>query len=325
MRISRKKLNIELYKKLYLIRKAEERIQGEYSKDEMKTPMHMSMGGEAISAGVCHALGASGQAFSSYRSHGVYLAKTMETDKFFAELYGKKTGVAKGKAGSMHLSAPEKGYLGASAVVGTPIPLAVGAAFANVRRNNKNGVGVFCGEGAVDEGVFWESINMAALWKLPVLFVCEDNGLAIHTPPRMRHGYDSIAEVISKFKVNVLSSDSTDAEEIHKVAMRGINLIYTNKRPCFLHLKYYRYLEHVGINPDFSTGYRSEKEFKKWKERDPVLAGRQKLLKLGVAEKNISALENKINAGIERSMAGARKAPFSSEKELFKDIFYEKS
>ena len=325
MRISRKKLNIELYKKLYLIRKAEERIQGEYNKDEMKTPMHMSMGGEAISAGVCHALGANGQVFSSYRSHGVYLAKTTETDKFFAELYGKKTGAAKGKAGSMHLSAPEMGYLGASAVVGTPIPLAVGAAFANVRKNNKNIVAVFFGDGAIDEGVFWESVNMAALWKLPVLFVCEDNGLAIHTPPHMRHGYDSISKVMSQFKINVLSSDSTDAEEIYQVAMRGINLIYANKQPCFLHFKYYRYLEHVGINPDFNAGYRSEKEFKKWKERDPVSAGRQKLLKLGVAEKTISALENKINASIEHSMVGAQKAPFSSEKELFKDIFYERS
>ena len=325
MRISRKKLNIELYKKLYLIRKAEERIQGEYAKDEMKTPMHMSMGGEAISAGACHALEASGQVFSSYRSHGVYLAKTMETDKFFAELYGKKTGAAKGKAGSMHLSAPEKGYLGASAVVGTPIPLAVGAAFANIRKNNKNVVAVFFGDGAIDEGVFWESINMAALWKLPVLFVCEDNGLAIHTPPYMRHGYDSIPKVMSQFKINVLSSDSTDAEEIHNVATRGINLIHTTGKPCFLHFKYYRYLEHVGINPDFNAGYRSEKEFKKWKERDPVSAGRQKLLKLGVVEKTISALENKISAGVERSIAAAQKAPFASEKELFKDIFYERS
>jgi len=325
MRISRKKLNIELYKKLYLIRKAEERIQGEYAKDEMKTPMHMSMGGEAISAGACHALEASGQVFSSYRSHGVYLAKTMETDKFFAELYGKKTGAAKGKAGSMHLSAPEKGYLGASAVVGTPIPLAVGAAFANIRKNNKNVVAVFFGDGAIDEGVFWESINMAALWKLPVLFVCEDNGLAIHTPPYMRHGYDSISRIMSQFKINVLSSDSTDAEEIHNVATRGINLIHTTGKPCFLHFKYYRYLEHVGINPDFNAGYRSEKEFKKWKERDPVSAGRQKLLKLGVVEKTISALENKISAGVERSIAAAQKAPFASEKELFKDIFYERS
>ena len=132
-------------------------------------------------------------------------------------------------------------------------------------------------------------------------------------------------KVFCSEKTRSVFSGKIEGEEIHEVAMRGINLIYTNKRPCFLHLKYYRYLEHVGINPDFSAGYRSEKEFKKWKERDPVLAGRQKLLKLGVAEKNISALENKINAGIERSMAGARKAPFSSEKELFKDIFYEKS
>lgn len=297
----------------------------EYGKDEMKTPMHMSMGGEAIAAGVCHALGEFGQVFSSYRSHGVYLAKTMESNQFFAELYGKATGSAKGKAGSMHLSHPEKGYLGASAVVGTPIPLAVGAAFANARNKNKNITAVFFGDGAIDEGVFWESINMAALWKLPVLFVCENNGFAIHTPPEQRHGYDSISKVVSQFKINVLSSDSTDVEEIHNVVCRGIKLIRTTKKPCFLHLKYYRYLEHVGINPDFNSGYRSEEEFQGWKKRDPVLVQKQKLLKFGVSEKITSALENEINLAVEKSIVAAQKAPFVSEKELFKDIFYEKS
>src|SRR3989344_5622446 len=172
---SRKVLNLELYRKVYLARKAEEKIILEYPKDEMKTPMHMSMGEEAIVAGVCQALGLNSQVLSSYRSHAVYLIQTGETEKFFGELYGKATGPAQGKAGSMHLSSPEHGYLGASAVVATQIPVAVGAAFANKKLGKKIMTAVFFGDGALDEGVFWESLNMACLWKVPVIFICEDN------------------------------------------------------------------------------------------------------------------------------------------------------
>src|SRR3989344_4925634 len=153
----RKKLNIELYKKLSRIRRAEEAISAHYMEDEMKTPMHMSMGGEAISVGVCSAIGDRGAVYCTYRSHAVYLAMTDETDAFFGELYGRVTGVAKGKSGSMHLSAPESGFLGASAIVGSTIPLAVGSAFASHMLGTKKIAAVFFGDGAIDEGVFWES------------------------------------------------------------------------------------------------------------------------------------------------------------------------
>ena len=139
-------LNLELYKKLYLIRRAEERIRQHYMEDEMKTPMHMSMGEEAIAVGVCHALKAEDQVFGSYRSHAIYLAKTQNTDDFFAEMYGKDTALLKGKGGSMHMCAPDSGFMGTSAIVASIIPVAVGAAFANKQKGNGKLVAVFFGD-----------------------------------------------------------------------------------------------------------------------------------------------------------------------------------
>lgn len=321
MENKRKALNLELYKKIYLIRQTEEVIRRHYVEDEMKTPMHMSMGAEAISAGVCHALGKGDKILSSYRSHAAYLSKTGDTDKFFAELYGRQTGTSKGKTGSMHLSSPKDGYLIASAVVGTPIPVALGAAFAGRQKGRKTMVAVFFGDGAVDEGVFWESLNLAALWKLPVIFVCEDNNLAIHTPVSLRHGYRSLPRVVSRFECNVLSSDTTDVEKIYLMTRRAIELNRGNGKPAFLHLRYYRYLEHVGVNEDFDAGYRSRKEFEKWLKKDPVASQRKKLLAAGVDADKLNILESHIDKRIEKSVFRARRAPFPRKEELFKDVY----
>ena len=314
-------LNLELYKKVYLIRKAEEKIQEHYMEDEMKTPMHMSMGEEAIVAGVCQALNAEDQTFGTYRSHGIYLAKTGETDRFFAELYGKETGMAKGKAGSMHLSAPDSNLLGTSAVVATTIPVAVGASFVNKRKNNGRLVAVFFGDGALDEGAFWESLNFACLKELPIIFICEDNGLAIHSPASDRQGYKSISDIVSKFKCNVFKEETTDPQVIYKLTCNAIQLQRNTHKPCFLHLKYYRYLEHVGINQDFKFGYRSEEEFKRWYEVDPVNLQRKKLLENAYSEKEIKKLERKIDKQIDNSVKSAQKAPFPDGSELFKGVY----
>ena len=317
------KLNTELYKKLYLIRKTETEICKYYPEDEMKTPMHMSMGGEAISVGVCQALRKQDQVFGTYRSHALYLSKSMETDKFFAEMYGRETGSAKGKAGSMHLSFLEKGFMGASAIVASNIPVAVGAAFANKFKKNNLITVVFFGDGAVDEGNFWESLNVACLMKLPILFVCEDNGLAMHTHKLERQGYNSLTKVISKFNCHVLKSETTDAEEIFKLSKKIINLVKKDKKPAFLHFKYYRYLEHVGIYEDFNGGYRFKKDFEKWYKKDPINLQRKKLLKLGIKEKDILDIEYKINNQVEKSIEKAKKSPLTDKKEVFANIFYE--
>lgn len=310
----------ELYRRVYLIRRAEEAIIARYMGDEMKTPVHLSIGQEAISAGVCLALAPADQIVGSYRSHGIYLARTLETDRFFAELYGRSTGVAKGKAGSMHLSSREHGYLGSSAVVGTYIPAGVGAALANRVLGRPNWVAVFLGDGAVDEGVFYESLNIAALKNLKVIFVCEDNGLAIHSHARDRHGYDKITDLARQYRCEVFASESTVAEEIHSLVCQARARAEESHRPIFLHLAYYRYLEHVGISPDFKFGYRSEAEFERWKAVDPVLMQRR-LLARKKTEPEIARLERAIDDQILRSIAFAEKSPFPSPEELYTDVF----
>ena len=315
------KLNIELYKKVYLIRRTEEKIRELYMGDEMKTPVHLSIGEEAIAAGVCQALSPRDQIFGTYRSHGIYLAKTGETDRFFAELYGKQTGIAKGKTGSMHLSAPESNFLGASAVVATIIPVALGASFANKRENSGKLVAVFFGDGALDEGAFWESLNFACLKELPILFVCEDNGLAIHAPVSDRQGYTSICDIVSKFECTVFKEETTDPEVIYGLTCNAIEQQRNNHKPCFLHLKYYRYLEHVGINDDFDAGYRSRDEFEEWYKVDPVNLQRRKLLENGYSEEELQGIEREIDEQIDNSVKAAQKAPFPDGSELFRDVY----
>jgi len=314
-------LNVELYKKVYLIRKTEEKIREHYMEDEMKTPVHLSIGEEAIAAGICQALNAEDQIFGTYRNHGIYLAKTGETDRFFAELYGKQTGVAKGKAGSMHISALGFNFLGSSAVVATIIPVAVGVSFANKRKNNGKLVAVFFGDGALDEGAFWESLNFACLKELPIIFVCEDNGLAIHSPTFDRQGYRSISDIVSNFECNVFREETTDPEVIYRLTCNAIQMQKNTRKPCFLHLKYYRYLEHVGINQDFKFGYRSEEEFKRWYKVDPVTLQRRKLLENAYSEKEIQEMEMDIDKQIYNSIKSAQKAPFPDNNELFKDVY----
>ena len=314
-----KDLNVALYRKLYLIRRAEQAIREHYASDAMKTPMHMSTGEEAICAGVCQALRAQDQVIGTYRTHGIYLAKTGETDRFFAEMYGRQTGMAKGKAGSMHLTAPEAGLICTSAIVGTTIPVAVGAAFANRELGQDKMVAVFFGDGAIDEGVFWESLNSACAMRLPVLFVCEDNGFAVHVPKTQRHGYRSITEVVSRFDCDVFASESTDAEEIYQLTTKAIAGAREKKRPAFLHLKYYRYLEHVGVNEDFNQGYRDRKEYESWRARDPVELQRKKLGRW-LSEAEIKRVEEAIDAQVVQSVKKAEQAPFPRPEELYQDV-----
>lgn len=325
MKNARLKLNIELFKKIYLIRMVEKKIIENYEDNEMKTPMHMSMGEEAIVSGVCQALDTNDLLFGTYRSHGLYLARTEETDKFFGEMYGKVTGVVKGKGGSMHFSEPDKGLLATSAIVASTIPVATGAAFSLKVRRRRNVCVVFFGDGAIDEGTFWESLNMACLFKLPILFVCEDNGFAVHTPGYLRHGYKSISDIVSKFNCVVLSENSTDAEIIFKLAKKAKDIVKKRMMPVFLYVRYYRYLEHVGIHEDFDAGYRNRKEFENWAKKDPLGLLLKKLRSLGLSQKQIDEIRRQINLKIGLSLEKAKTSQFPQSDELLKDVFYIRS
>jgi len=316
-------LSLDLYKKMYMIRKAEELIIKHYPEDEMKTPMHMSMGEEAIAAAVCHALGPEGQVFGYYRSHAIFLAKTRDPDMFFGELYGKVTGTARGRAGSMHLAAPDKGFMHASAVVASSIPVAVGAAFANKQKRNGRLCCAIFGDGALEEGVFWESLNAACVMKLPVLFVCADNGLAVHSKPEVRHGFKTITEVLTNFECSVFQEDSTDVEVLYGLMSEAMESAKSKGKPSFLTLRYYRYLDHIGIAEDFDVGYRSRAEFEEWLRRDPLVLQRKRLLSNGWTEPLLAEEEKRIDTQLEDSVRKAREAPFPPPSELYTGVFYE--
>lgn len=316
-----KGLNIELYKKIYLIRAAEEQIQKYYSEDDMKTPMHMSMGAEAIAAGICYALDDADQIFTTYRSHAGFLAKTGDVEAFFSEMYCKDTSSLKGKGGSMHLCLPDKGFMGTSAIVSAHIPVAVGCAWANKMNKNGRVVAAFFGDGAVDEGAFWESMNVASLMQIPVIFVCEDNELAVHTRAKERRGYDSITRIIEKFHCRVIESDSTDVGEIYNLVSKAIAGVRKKPEPYFMNFKYYRYLEHVGINYDFDAGYRSKEEFDKWFKKDPVFLQRSKLVRNGFDEDSIRKIESEIYKKIVSAINNAKNAALSGREELYKGVF----
>lgn len=311
---------LERYSDLFLIRASEHAIMTHYGTDAMKTPMHMSMGEEAIVVGVCHALQADDPVLGTYRSHGLYLAKTRNVNDFFMELYGKDPAFLKGKGGSMHLSAPDQGFLGTSAIVASAIPVAAGAAFSALYQETNQVVAVFFGDGAIDEGNFWETLNLASLMQLPLLMVCQDNGFAVHTPTQTRHGYHKINQIAAQFQCDQYESDSTDVEEIYELTNRAAQKIRKTKRPAFLHLHYYRYMEHVGINEDFKDNYRDKSVYMQWLERDPVHLQRNRLLANGMSETEIAEIEKNITKQIDHAIQSASKADFSSVDALYTGV-----
>ena len=218
------------------------------------------------------------------------------------------------------MCAPDHGFMGTSAIVASSIPVAVGAAFAHKQHGNGKIATVFFGDGAIDEGNFWESLNVACVMKLPVLFICEDNGYAVHTPASVRHGYQSITDIVSRFDCKVLQSDTTDVEAIYKLAQKAVESVRSSSIPCFLHLKYYRYLEHVGVNEDFDAGYRHHDEFQEWLQKDPIRLQREKLLQQGMSNADVSKIEAETDNRIESSLRLAQSAPFANTDELYKDV-----
>lgn len=312
---------LDLYQKIYLIRKCEQTICDLYSHDQMKTPVHLSIGAEAIAVGVLKALPKNSKVFGTYRNHAIYLARTGDVDGFFAEMYGKKTGVASGKSGSMHLSSPEKSLVMTSAVVSTTIPVAVGAALANQYQSNDEVVVVFFGDGAIEEGVFWESLNFAALKKLKIFFVCEDNDLAIHTPSVVRQGYKSLSEVVQGFHCSYLKIEGWDVSKVYEGTYDEFKKMKAQEQPSLIHLPYFRYSQHVGVFDDFAAAYRIKPNHEVLESQDPLLCTRQLLRKFDVSEKEQTTLENQIDQKISEAIKKAEAADYAEKASLYDGVY----
>lgn len=312
--------SLKRFEQLVRIREAEEGIRREYDRDEMKTPVHLGIGGEGITVGVAAAVPPGTPMFGSYRNHALFLTLTNDLESFFGEMYGRATGVARGKAGSMHLMSPANGLVVTSAVVGTTLPIAAGAALAHQYRGSDAPVVSFFGDGATEEGVFWETINFAVLKRLPLLFVCEDNELAIHTPRRDRQGFASLTRVVAEMGCAVAEVDGADVDAVATAAQALLAQMEAERRPALLRCTYLRRLEHVGPREDFDAGYRAAPTDDEWRERDPVARCEAQLLGAGVAPTTIDTIRATERRRVEAAIAHARAAAFASPSELWTDV-----
>jgi TPP-dependent pyruvate/acetoin dehydrogenase alpha subunit len=294
----------------------EEEIARVYPSDKIKSPVHLSIGQEAVSVGVCEALRPDDVVFGTYRSHAYYLAKGGDLKKMLAELYGKAAGCAKGKGGSMHLVDAAHGVMGASAVVGTTIANAVGYAYALKLQRKDSIVVSFFGDGATDEGVFHESLNFAALKQLPLLFVCENNSYAIHTHLLRRHKEDNLCERVRAYGIPAARIDDNDILKIHEQTEVAVSDLRGRQAgPFFLECLTYRWKEHVGPNDDFHLGYRTFEEARPWMERDQVAR-----LAALIAPESRQRIEAAVEEETRAAIAFAEQQPFPDPAELLTDV-----
>jgi len=304
-----------IYRNLWLIRRAEEEIARIYPSDKIKSPVHLSIGQEAVAVGICDVLRVDDVVAGTYRSHASYIAKGGDLPGLFAELYGKDTGCARGKGGSMHLIDMTHHILGTSAVVGTTVPIAVGYSLALKREGKGRVVAAFFGDGATEEGVFYESLNFASLHDLPVLFVCENNFLAIHTPLEKRWATRQLCERVRTYGIPAHQITDSDVLKIRSLAAEAVASIRTDSRPVFLECHTYRWREHVGPGEDYDAGYRSRKELERWQAIDQVPM---------IGEKLNRADREKIEAEVEEKIASAidfaERSPFPDPAELYKNV-----
>lgn len=316
-----KEMVSRLFESMLLIRKFEEKIAEIYHTDAIKSPVHLSIGQEAVAVGVCDVLEKDDIVSNTYRCHATHIAKGGDLNKMMAELYGKKDGCAGGKAGSMHLIEMENGIMGASAVVGTTIPVATGYAMAlkgEAKKTKKQRVVVsFFGDGATEEGCFSESINFAALHKLPIIFLCENNKLAIHNPIERRWPTDKICERIATYGVKTYRIESGDVFEIRDVTKKAVEQIKKNPKsgPIFIECFTYRYKEHVGPTEDLNEEYRCLDEYKKWLANDQI-----EILGKKLGAETVKKITKKVEKQIADSIAFSEKSKFPGQKELFENL-----
>ena len=253
------------------IRLVEESIANKYSEQKMRCPTHLSIGQEAIAVGVCANLTSQDQVLSTHRAHAHYLAKGGCLNSMMAEIYGKASGCSKGMGGSMHLIDTSVGFMGSTAIVGNTIPVAVGLALEKKLTRKKSIACVFFGDGATEEGAFYESVNFAIIHSLPILFICENNLYSVYSGLEVRQPVDrKIYKMVRAMGISAQHGNGNDVEEVARKVKHAKTMILKSGGPQFLEFDTYRWREHCGPNFDNNIGYREESEFLKWKKKDPL-------------------------------------------------------
>lgn len=314
---------INLYEQMYRTRAIEESIASHYPEGKMRCPVHLSIGQELIPAVFSEDIRVTDFAVSTHRGHAHYLAKGGNLNAMLAEIYGKSTGCAKGKGGSMHLIDLSVNFMGTSAIVGNSIPIGVGLALSAQIKGTDQISCVFLGDGAVEEGVFYESVNFAAVRKLPVLFICENNLYSVYSPLSVRQPAGrSIASMVNAMGIEVGFADGTNIQASSRLMKGAINQVRETGLPYFVEFSTYRWREHCGHAFDNDIGYRTPEEFLEWQAKDPLrhLESELKNTSLSLCS-YIDEIKSKVDAEIVAAFDFAESSPFPNQHEAFVGVY----
>jgi TPP-dependent pyruvate/acetoin dehydrogenase alpha subunit len=311
----------DLYRQMVRIRVFEENAGKLQENGSIPGVLHMYVGEEAIAAGVMAHLSDQDQITSTHRGHGHLLAKGGEMGRMYAELFGKATGYNKGKGGSMHISNMELGMLGANGIVGAGPPIAVGAAFSNKFMKTDNVAIAFFGDGASNEGAFHEAANIAAVLKLPVVFICENNGFGEFTPQAQHQAITDVADRAAGYGMPGVVADGMDVVAVFETAGEAIDRARRGEGPTLLEFKTYRFYDHSGVR-GMGFAYRTEEELEKWKKRDPLDLFKQHLLDQElITEDEATAQADTIQQEVDAAIEFAENSPDPDPSTLLEDVY----
>jgi pyruvate dehydrogenase E1 component alpha subunit len=311
-----------LYRDMLRCRRLEERIAELAEAREILTPVHLYLGQEAVAAGCCAALGKDDFIFGTHRSHGHYLCKGGALRPMVAEFFGKASGCSHGRGGSMHLIAIEYGLRGTTPIVASSIPMAAGAALACKARGDRRIAMTFFGDGAMEEGVFYETLNLAAVWNLPLVFVCENNFYSSHLPLRMRRKMDNLFEYARPFGVPSARLDGTNVMEVYRHAAAAVEHARAGRGPTFLECRTYRWRGHVGPAWEWELGIRQPEEVREWLARCPLKALAGHLTAHGLTRPGeLEAIQREMDEEIEEAVRFARQAPYPAADTMLRGVF----
>jgi len=315
--------SVNLFSKMYRIRAIEEAIASHYPEGKMRCPVHLSIGQELIPAVFSEVIRSTDFAVSTHRGHAHYLAKGGDLNAMIAEIYGKFTGCAKGKGGSMHLIDLSVNFMGTSAIVGNSIPIGVGLALSAQLKGTDQISCVFLGDGATEEGVFYESINFAAVRNLPVLFICENNLYSVYSPLSVRQPPGrSIANMVHAMGVEVGVADGMNINASYDLMKKSVDKIRQTGAPYFLEFSTYRWREHCGHNFDNDIGYRTPEEFLDWQVKDPLNALEAELKNSSQSmERSINEIASNIHTEIVAAFDFAETSSFPDQHEAYSGVY----
>lgn len=314
-----RKLGLELLQQMILIRRFEEKSAELYTKEKIRGFLHLYIGEEAVAVGAMQSLTDDDNILSTYREHGHALARGVDPGSIMAEMYGKLEGCSKGRGGSMHLFDVDKKFYGGNAIVGGHLPLAVGMALASKKQQQHNITCCFFGEGAIAEGEFHESMNLAALWKVPVLFLCENNLYGMGTALRFSHSVQELEKKGAAYGVESASVNGMDVLEVKNAVEKATAYIKSTGKPYFLVCNTYRFKAHSMFDAQL---YREKKEVNAWKERDPIPTLSNQLLKNKIiSQKDIDAVEERVKTEVQKAVDFAEEGTFEPIEELTKFVY----